>query len=339
MKTTKKIVGVVMALLIVTTGTLFAGAAQQQGGVQAVDNYPTKPIRIIFGNAPGGALETSIRMWQPYFEKEIGQPLVIDSLPGADGIVCGRTLINSEADGYTFSVASLISYTAHELVLEAPYKAADFELQCTYIWDPLVFMVHKDSQWKTMKDVIDYAKNQPPGTFSIGCSDLTTIDNIILHMIEEKEGIKWNIIPFQGGNPARMALAGRHIDGMVPSFFAGQSIWEYCRVLAVGQDENKWKDITDNAPTFTEAMGYYLPPIADTISLYAPKGFAEKYPERQQKFFDALFKDFQNTDFQANLEKTGQKGRFRTMTQAESMQAYEDLNKLYKDNLRFVSRK
>jgi tripartite-type tricarboxylate transporter receptor subunit TctC len=333
MKTKKWWFNVVVFVFIAATA--FAGA-QKEG---QTDNYPSKPIRLVIGNAPGGSTETAARMWQPFFEKEIGVSLVIDCLPGADGIIGSRALVSAEPDGYTFSTGAVTGPIAQTLVLNAPYKLEDFEILCNYINDPLVLLVHKDSPWKTMKDLIQYAKNQPPETISFGLTNLTTADNIVLHMIEKKENIKFNLIPFQGGNPARMALAGKHIDAMLASFFGAQSIWEYTRVLAVAQEKNLWKDLTDNAPTLNEALGYELPYIADTISVYAPAGFSRKYPERQKKFLDALFKAFNNPEYLDILDKTGQKGRFRPLNLADSQDVLNSMYNMYKENIEYVSKK
>jgi tripartite-type tricarboxylate transporter receptor subunit TctC len=333
MKTKRMVINVVALVFIAATA--FAGA-QKEG---QADDYPSKPIRLVIGNAPGGSNETAARMWQPFFEKEIGTTLVIESLPGADGIIGGRALVSAEPDGYTFSSSAATAPVAQTLILNAPYKFEDFEIVCNYINDPLAILVHKDSQWKTMKDLIQYAKSQPPESISFGLTNLTTADNIILHMIEQNEGIKFNFVPFQGGNAARMALAGQHVDAMMASFFGSQSIWEYTRVLAVVQEKNLWADLTDNAPTLNEALGYQLPPVADTISLFAPAGFSTKYPERYKKFLDALFKAFNNPEYLASLEKTGQKGRFRPLNAEDSRKVLDGVYTMYKENLRFVSQK
>jgi tripartite-type tricarboxylate transporter receptor subunit TctC len=324
-----------VALLVFIAATAFAGAQKEA----QTDDYPSKPIRMVIGNAPGGSTETAARMWQPFFEKEIGVSLIIECLPGADGIIGSRALVSAEPDGYTFSTGAVTGPIAQTLVLNAPYKLEDFEILCNYINDPLVLLVHKDSPWRTMKDMIQYAKSQPPETVSFGLTNLTTADNIVLHMIEKKEGIKFNLVPFQGGNPARMALAGKHIDAMLASFFGAQSIWDYTRALAVAQEKNLWGDLTNNAPTLTEALGYDLPYVADTISIYAPAGFSAKYPERQKKFLEALFKAFNNSEYLESLDKTGQKGRFRPLNLVDSQNVLTRMYNMYKENLEYVSKK
>ena len=215
---------------------VFAGG--RQDGSSAVDNYPSRPIRLVLGVAPGGAMETAARMWQPFLERELGVPIVIDCIPGAEGMIAGRIAAEAAPDGYTLIQMPMSFLSIQTLILNAPYEYEDFEILVNYISDPKMFMVHKDSPWNTLREMIDYAKSQPPESFTFGLTTITEEDVIILRTLEAIEGVRFNLVPFGGGNPARMALAGRHVDAMCHNFFGGQSIWEYIRVLAVAQDEN-----------------------------------------------------------------------------------------------------
>ena len=176
-------------------------------------------------------------------------------------------------------------------------------------------------------------KTQPPRTFSVGMTTYTSVNVIIWGEIEKHEGVEFNLVSFNGGNPARLALAGKHIDLVMPGLYAGQPIWEYVRFLAVAQPENLWKDQTDNAPTLNEAMGYELPNASDSTSLFVPAGFSKQYPARHKKFVDAFLKVLKDPDYLANLEKLGQSKRIFPRTPEESQKLFEEEVAMYKENL------
>lgn len=297
------------------------------------DKYPSKPIRLILGVSPGGAMETAVRQWQPYLQKELGVPIVIDCIPGADGMIGGKVAAEAEPDGYTLIQMPLSFLSAQTLIMNAPYKFDAFEIITNYVNDPMVLMVHKESPWQTLEEFIAYVKSQPRGSVTFGMSSLTAAENLALHAIQQKLDVEFNMVPFSGGNPARLALAGKHIDAMLPGLFGSQSIWDYVRVLAVAQDKNLWPDLTDNAPTINEVLGTDIPNIADALSLFAPAGFREKYPERFKIFSEAFFRALDNPDYKENLVKTQQDGRIRVFNTEDSQKMLNENYELYKKYL------
>lgn len=301
-----------------------------QQAVSAQDGYPNKPIRLILGVAPGGAMETAARQWMPYLEKDLGVPIRLDSIPGAEGIIANRTAAAAEPDGYTFVQMPLSFLPAQTLIFKAPYDFNAFEIISNYITDPMVIMVHKDSQWKTLKELIAYAKSKPEGTLNFGQSSLTAPAALVLHALEEAVGIKLNIVSFNGGGPSRLALAGRHTDASLTGLFASASISEFVRVLGVAQEKNLWEKESKNAPTLNKELGITIPQAADTISLFAPAGFSKRYPERAKKFSTAFFRVFENPSYRAAIQKLGDAGRVLPRTAEESQRLLLADYELYK---------
>ena len=85
-------------------------------------------------------------------------------------------------------------------------------------------------------------------------------------------------------------------------------------------------------------LKYKLPELYDTTSLYSPAGFEKQYPERFKKFTEALSRAFNNPEYKANLEKTGQIGRFRVLTINESRKVADDIYTLYKENINLLKK-
>ena len=143
-------------LMALVAMAVFAGGGGQQGGGTAIgaDDYPNKPIRIILPVAPGGSMELIARQWEPYLAKELGVPLMLDCIPGAESMIGGRVAAESAPDGYTFIMWPLGYLPIHELLLGAPYKIEDFEIISNFNTDPNAVFVHKDSPWKSMREIM-----------------------------------------------------------------------------------------------------------------------------------------------------------------------------------------
>jgi len=313
--------------VVIFTLALLVTGGQAQG---AQDAYPNKTIRLILGMAPGGAMETAARLWMPSLEKELGVPIRLDTMPGAEGIIGGRVAAAAEPDGYTLIQKPLSFLPAQVMIFKAPYGIDAFEIISNYITDPLVLLVHKESPWKTLKELVEFAKANPPGTLSFGQSSLTAPGALSLYALEEALNIKLNVVSFSGGGPARNALAGKHINASLTGLYSGRPISQFVRVLGVAQDKNLWVKDTDNAPTINDALGIKIPSVADSISLFAPAGFSKKYPERFKTFSDAFFKVMNSPEFKERIEKTGDAGRFLPRSKEESERLLQADIALYK---------
>lgn len=328
MSTARKIFSwIVICVFFLVTG--FACVVWAQG------NYPNKPIRVVLGVSPGGAMETAARLWQPFLEDELGVPVVIDCIPGGGGIVANRVVLQEPADGYTFSMMPLVYVPSQVKIFGAPYKMDAFEVISNYITDPYIVAVNKKSNWQTAEELFEFIKNSPPKLVTFSVTTLTTHDYFTLRLIEEQLDIvdRLNIVPFGGGNPQRLALAGGHVDATVTGLFSSMHIDEFRRVLAVVQNENHWPELTDNAPTANESLEISLDPLADQITLFAPAGFSSQYPERYKIFLDAFRRALNNPKFKEKLEETGQAGRFIWREPEESQELLDSVIKAYEEKI------
>ena len=124
--------------------------------------------------------------------------------------------------------------------------------------EPGVLRVNKDAPWQTIKDFVEDARERP-GQIKVSVSDLQSNNYIALLQMEQALGIDLDIIGYDGGGPSRTALITNEVDATHAGVFNSLSIADETRVLAVTQPENKWPDVTDNAPPINEALGVNLP--------------------------------------------------------------------------------
>ncbi len=205
-------------------------APASQGGA---DNYPNGPITLILTVAAGGAVESGARIWQPYVEKELGVPLNFEFHNGANSQIGFTVMAGSPNDGYTLGVYDAISLSNTLLLQDPTYDFSSFDYICSYMKDPGVLLAHKDEPYNTLSELVEYAKTQPPESLTVGVPAINDVNVIGLHQFEEATGIKFNIVPFNGGGKARTALAGRQIPLGAFMYFGSSAIWEDTKILGL----------------------------------------------------------------------------------------------------------
>jgi tripartite-type tricarboxylate transporter receptor subunit TctC len=215
-------------------------------------DFPQKPIRMIIPWSTGGGSDVLCRAFQPAFEKELGQRILIDNIPAGSTKVGTMELMKAKPDGYTllFSNEAWISR----------YYAKTYD---TKVWEqmtpvgnvtsePLAFVeVRAESPFKTWGDLVKAAKENP-GKLSCGNPGVGSPLDIVFKEISDETGINVRYVPFAGGGPSKIAMLGGHIDfrlcqppEAITMIRAGKS-----RGLAVSSDK-RLKALPD-VPTFKE---------------------------------------------------------------------------------------
>lgn len=269
------------------------------------DGWPEREIRVIVPFDAGGGTDTTARQMQPYVEEALGVPLAIDNRGGGNTIIGTELMVNAEADGYTIGMFAAPHFDFSVVTLDAPYDLDDFAQLGMFALDPGIIRIHNDEdRFRTLEELIDYARDNP-GEVTFSVSSVTSSNYLGLKLIEEAAGVEFNIVAFDGGNPARVALAGRHVDATHAGVFNSLHVEEDTFVIAVHYNENLWPEFTDEARTVNEILGQEL---SDTGSFYfamAPVGVKENYPERYQKLVDAFESAMNNPEFRELLAETG----------------------------------
>lgn len=302
---------VLLSLLAVLFAVILAAP------VLATDNYPEKPIRFVVASGPGGATESAARRWQLFFEKEFGGNLMFDFVDGGGGIIGTNVVKNAEPDGYTISIRPQTNLVVARLLLGADFDVPDFDILGSFTDDPAVMMVRKDAPYNTMQEFIDYVKTKPEGTVNISLGNITDISFLGLKQIEEATGVKFNIIGYDGGGPARLAVVAGEVEGTHTLWYGASNIWDDTKVLAVHTSENRVPALK-GVPTMNEALNYTFGDVNSAYNIIAPKGFVEKYPERAKKLMDALYSAWNNPEYLTLIKEAEMEGYIRVRNAEEA---------------------
>lgn len=210
------------AAAIAGTLALFSIAQAQQA-------YPDKPVRVVVSSAPGG-IDTIVRLIAPALQERTGQTLVIDNKAGANGIIGVQAVTSSPADGYTILFTTISTLTINPLVYaNLPYHPLkDLEPIALHATLPMVWVAHPSRGFKSLKDVISYAKANP-GKLNVGNPGNGSFGHLLQEALRKKHNIEITLVPFKT-TPQAMTetLAGRvdlyvdNVSNLMPHISQGK---------------------------------------------------------------------------------------------------------------------
>jgi len=175
-------------------------------------NWPTRPIRFIAANAPGGGLDIVARTLSPKLSAAFGQQVIVDNRAGAAGSVASDIVSKSAPDGYTIMVASLGGLAVNTLLYKGltynPLR--DFAAVTWTTSGSNVLVVHTSVPAKSVKELIALAKAQP-GKLA-GSSGAGNAGHLAAELFNSMAGTKMVHVPYKGGAPAMMDLLAGQVQ-------------------------------------------------------------------------------------------------------------------------------
>lgn len=247
-------------------------------GMQALAQYPSGPIRVVVPFAPGGAAGAAARIVGQPLSQALGQPVLVDFKPGADGQIAGIEISRSAPDGHTLflGTASGLSYVP-AVRKPPPYDALqDFTPISSFFLVTFALVVHPDLPARTVRELIDHARAHA-GKLSYGTATATAILTTAELLASTKTEMVH--IPFKGEGPALLELlAGRiQLMFMTPGL-AMQHVKEgKLRVLAVTSTERS--PLLPDVPTLTEA-GLPASTVLAWGGIFGPPGMPRALTDR-----------------------------------------------------------
>jgi tripartite-type tricarboxylate transporter receptor subunit TctC len=173
--------------------------------VQAsAQTFPNKPLRLVTGYPPGGSADFLSRIAADELTKDLGVPVIVDNKPGAGGNIAAELVARATADGYT--VLNATDLAVNTVLYKNPgYKEKDFTGVIRIARGPTVIVVGRDAPFKSLKDVIDYARANPGKLFN-AAAGYGSSPHLASVLFESVAGVKFTSVQFKGGAPATQSL-------------------------------------------------------------------------------------------------------------------------------------
>lgn len=228
---------------------LAATAALAVLAAPALADYPEKPINYIIAFNAGGESDISARFQQPYFEKLAGQSVVIQYMAGAGGAQAWSQLNGMDGDGYTVMGTNLPHTILQPIEKDVGYETDDLTHIHFFHYTPDAIFVPASSEFKTLQELIDYAKANP-GMVTFSGSGSNSSNHLAQQRFDELTGATTTYVPFSGTGPAVTAILGSQTTAGFNYVTSGVNNGDGMRMLAVAADE-RVKAFPD-VPTFKE---------------------------------------------------------------------------------------
>ena len=267
----------------------------------AAKGYPEKPIEIYCPYSPGGPADITARVIAETAAKFLGQPMVVVSKTGASGSIAAGEIVRSNPDGYKLVILTNTFFSATSKTLKLPYSPKDLVPLACFADDLLGIVVKYDSQWKTIEELLDYARKNP-GKIRWGHTGRGNIQHIISLMVFKKAGVETIDVPYKGVPEMLSALLGGHLDALSAPWAALQEQVKAnkARYLLVHSDQRF--GALPNVPSSKEA-GF---PEAANLSIYWGLYAHKDTPEEIRKtLFEAFKKTAEDPGFNKTLANTG----------------------------------
>jgi len=265
----------------------------------AADNYPSRPIRVISPFPPGSASDTVSRVVLDKVSQELGQPMVIETKPGAGGTMGFADVAKADPDGYTVVVSSTSMGTEKVLHSHLPFDPGkDFQSVAMFGVQPNVLVASQQSGFKTVADLVAAAKAKP-GTLTFASAGVGSSSHMAGERLRLAADIDVRHVPFRDQGLTEV-MAGRIDYYFIPLAAAASALGSgKLNVLVVSSKERA--KILPDVPSIIEA-GYPKAEFNFWVGLSVPV----KTPRAVvDKLHDAVEKALSDPDVAAKLAKLG----------------------------------
>jgi tripartite-type tricarboxylate transporter receptor subunit TctC len=255
-------------LAALAAATLCAIGAPASSQAQA---FPTKPMKFVVPYSPGGLPDTVARMLAQRLQEALGQTIVIDNRPGANGAVAAAALAGATPDGHTLLVTDGSMLTINPLLYKklAYDPHADFVPVSLVARSPLFMAVHPSVKAQTFDEFVALVKSKP-GAMNYGSSGIGSSHHLTSEAMKAGLGLAIQHIPYRGTANSIPALVGGQVDmvfSALPSL-AGFMKSGQVRVLAVNTE--KRSSLAPEVPAIAERLPGF--DFAVMVIVMAPKG-------------------------------------------------------------------
>jgi tripartite-type tricarboxylate transporter receptor subunit TctC len=264
--------------------------------------YPSRPVSVVVGFAPGGGTDTVARLLQGKLGEALGQPVVVDNKTGAGGNIAVDFVAKAAPDGYTIVLANVGSLTvAPHTVANLPYDPMkDLAPLTMAVIFSNVICVHSSVPAKTLAELVKMARDKP-GTVTYGTSGINGAAHLAGELLKMMSKADFVHVPFKGGAPALQGLLGNQTPVAILTPVSALPHAKAGTIRAIATTGSKRDPLMPDLPTVAE-QGY---PGYEAVNWYAFLAPAKTPREVLQRLHQDLVKALANAEIREAFHKQG----------------------------------
>ena len=263
--------------------------------------YPNKPIRAVVPFAAGSATDQIGRAFAEKMSATLGQPVVIDNKPGANGMLGADVVAKAAPDGYTILVGTNSTNAALKFLMKKlPYDQDTAFVPVGFLGSvPLMVAVNNDVPARTLREFVDLAKSRP-GQISFAYA--STSQQVSSEMLSSMAGIKMNPIPYKAGPAAMTDLIGGQVNMFTADFGVTVPQHKAGKIRGLAVTSTKRVAVVPELPTVNEALGLKDYELIAYFAVFAPAGTP---PDVVAKLNQAINAAANSKDLQEKFQAIG----------------------------------
>ena len=267
---------------------LLLAALPLAGHAQAQNNFPNRPIRLIVPFATGGVTDTSGRLIADQLSRRIGQQVIVENKPGANGNVGAAFVAKSDPDGYTI----LFSWTGTLISAVTLYKAKpfhpinDFESIALIGSIPNVITVDARLPIKSLNELTEYAKKNPD-KINFGSTGSGSSWHLAAELYKKVTGVKMVHVPYTSPAAVNKDLIGGDLQAVFPGTMAVSALVKDGRLRALAIMSDQRTSVMPDVPT-TKELGFPQLESTTWFAFLAPKGTPQEIVQKMNQAVNTI---------------------------------------------------
>lgn len=236
--------------------------------------YPVKPVMIKMAFPPGGPADASIRAAGVVAQRHLGQALVVDNLPGANGSIAAMNVLRAAPDGYTLLGTTGTDFmVAPSTVASARYQPESFRLVGISGWSDFALVSSPQHDFKGVDELIAHVRQPGQRQLSIAHWGTGSAPHIVAADFQQRAGIGFLEVPYKGAAPAMVDVAGGQVD-LTFTPFSGPTVGmvQSGKLRLIGVASNSRHVLTPERPTLGESAATPGFEYSQWAGLLAPPG-------------------------------------------------------------------
>jgi tripartite-type tricarboxylate transporter receptor subunit TctC len=281
--------------------TVILAAALSAPAARAQD-YPTRPIRLVVAFTPGGTTDYVARLLADKLKDKLGQTVIVENKPGANGAIGAEYVARAAPDGYTvfFTTVGAVAINPglYPDLRYDPIK--DFAPVGLAVFNSTMLVVSASMKVNSAKELAELAR-QKPGTISIGITGIGAISHLGLELFKSDAGVDITAVPYRGASQAITDILGGTLDGLFGDVPTVLTQIQAGKLKALAATSSKRSDIFPDVPTFVE-QGFTGTVADQWAGVVVP---ARTPPAVVAKLNTALVAVLNDADVRAKLKQSG----------------------------------
>jgi tripartite-type tricarboxylate transporter receptor subunit TctC len=267
---------------------LVAGAVLSAPGVataQPATDYPSRPIKLVVGFAPGGATDVVARMVTGALSEQLGQTVVVENEPGASGLLGWRNVAGANPDGYTLLMAeNAMPIRASFKEMQPPFDpVAQLDGIAGVAHPPLVLCVANAIPANNVKELLAYAHSSGK-KLNYASSGQTSVAQLVWEVVKDATKIVAVNVPYRGGGPAMADLVAGQVDFIMASSQVAKPFVDAKKIRALAITGTQRSPALPDVPTLAEAgIKHADVDLRFWFGVFGPKGLPAEVKAKVEK--------------------------------------------------------